>query len=439
MTATLEQQQHEWQRLHPLSAVVRGGRGTIALAFVLVPSILLGRENPSRGLFDLGAVAIVTLLAFISWLVTRWRLDGDDLLIETGLIRRHSERYPLSQLQAIDIVRPGLARMVGVAELRLRMGGSTGAHARLAYLSERDAVPLRDELLDLARQARQDEPRAAPADASASANLIAELPTGRLIVSMLISDVGIVAVLVTVGLIVTAAVSTRAAVAAISIAGVWILTAGQIVWRRFNQGYRFSVTDTPDGMLLHGGLVALTTETIRPGRVQAVRMVEPLFWRPFGWCRLELDVAGRQRRKGEGREAGRRLRAALPVGTHQQADELLDRLLPDRPRGPLEPAPARARWKSPLRYRKLGWSRTTTCAVTRSGRVRRVTCWVPLRKVQSFREVQGPVQRLLDLASVHLDTAGGNVHAILRDRDTAEADSALVELVDNARAARAAA
>jgi putative membrane protein len=437
VTATLPQPPQEWQRLHPLSAVVRGGKVTIALAVVLVPSLLLGRESPSHGLFDLGAVAIVTVLAFISWLVTRWRLDDDDLQIETGLVRRHSERYPLSQLQAIDIVRPGLARMVGVAELRLRMGGSTGAHARLAYLSERDAEPLRDQLLDLARQARHDEPRAPAPATSSSEHLIAELPTARLVVSMLISDVGIVAVLVAVALIATAAVSTRAAVAAISIAGVWILTYGQLVWSRFNRGYRFSVSDTPDGLLLHGGLVALTTETIRPGRVQAVRMVEPLFWRPFGWCRLELDVAGRQKRKGEARETGRRLRAALPVGTHQLAEELLDRLLPDRPRGALAPPPSRARWKSPLRYGKLGWSRTPTCVVTRSGRLRRVTCWVPLGKVQSFREVQGPVQRLLDLASVHVDTAGGNVHAILRDRDAAEAGSVLAELIDNARAARA--
>jgi len=436
VTATLPQHQ-DWQRLHPLSAVVRGGKVTIALAVVVVPSVVLGRENASHGLYDLAAVAIVTVLAFISWLVTRWRLDGDDLQIETGLIRRHSERYPLSQLQAIDIVRPGLARMVGVAELRLRMGGSTGAHARLAYLSERDAEPLREQLLALARQARSDEPHTEAPAASAAGHLLAELPTRRLIVSILISDAGIIAMLVAAALVVTAVVSTRVAITAISIAGVWILGAGQLVWSRFNQGYRFSVSDTPDGLILHGGLVALTTETIRPGRVQAVRMVEPFLWRPLGWCRLELDVAGRQKRKGEGRGTGRRLRAVLPVGTRPLADELLDRLLPDRPRGALEPPPARVRWKSPLRYGKLGWSRTATCVMTRSGRLRRVTCWVPLGKVQSFREVQGPVQRLLDVASVHLDTAGGNVHAILRDRDAAEAGKALVELVDNARAARA--
>jgi putative membrane protein len=427
-----------WQRLHPLSAVVRGGKVTIALAVVLVPSLLLRRENLSHGLYDLAAVGVVTALGFVSWLVTRWRLDGDDLQIETGLLRRHSERYPLSQLQAIDVVRPGLARMIGVAELRLRMGGTTGAHARLAYLSEREAEPLRARLLDLARQARQTEGAEIPSEVAVHEHLVTSLPTGRLIVSILISDAGFIAELVAIALIVTAAVSTHAAVAAISFAGVWIFGVAQFVWQRFNQGYRFSVAETPDGLRLHGGLVALTTETIRPGRIQAVRMVEPLFWRPFGWCRLEVDVAGKQRRKGEGREAGRRLRAVLPVGPLPLAEELLDRLVPDRPHT-LSPAPARVRWKSPLRYRKLGWGRTETCVMTRSGRLRRVTCWVPLGKVQSFREVQGPVQRRLRLASVHLDTAGGNVHAILRDRDAAEADGVLVELVDLARAARAAA
>jgi putative membrane protein len=73
---------------------------------------------------------------------------------------------------------------------------------------------------------------------------------------------------------------------------------------------------------------------------------------------------------------------------------------------------------------------------TTSGRLRRVTTWVHLEKVQSLRHVQGPVQRRLDLASVHVDTAGKAVHATLRDRDTAEAAGALAELTDLARAAR---
>ncbi|MHB1500326.1 MAG: PH domain-containing protein, partial [Candidatus Dormibacteria bacterium] len=38
--------------------------------------------------------------------------------------------------------------------------------------------------------------------------------------------------------------------------------------------------------------------------------------------------------------------------------------------------------------------------------MRRVITWVPLAKVQSVRWTQGPLQRRLRLASVHLDIAG---------------------------------
>jgi putative membrane protein len=84
----------------------------------------------------------------------------------------------------------------------------------------------------------------------------------------------------------------------------------------------------------------------------------------------------------------------------------------------------------------IAWGRTETCVATTSGRLRRVTCWVPLQKVQSLRRVQGPVQRCLHLASVHVDTAGRGVRAILRDRDAPEADRALAQLAELARAAR---
>jgi putative membrane protein len=216
---------------------------------------------------------------------------------------------------------------------------------------------------------------------------------------------------------------------------VWILSVLQLVWRRFNQEYRLTVVEVADGLVLRGGLVALTAETIRPGRVQAVRMVEPIAWRALGWCRLEVDLAGRQRAEGEGRAQRRSLRAVLPVGSRAVAEELLDHLLPDRPREQTRP-PQRAVWKSPLRYRMLAWGRTPTCVATTSGRLRRATNWVPLEKAQSLRRVQGPLQRRLGLASVHVDTAGRNVHAVIRDRDVEEANGALEELVASAEAAR---
>ena len=422
-----------WRRLHPLSPIVRGGRGTIGFIVLLLPAILRG--GVSLGEFiPLAAVAVFVVVGYISWIVTRWTVDGDDLRIETGLLRRRSLRFPLSQVQAIDIARPGLARLLGVAELRLRMGGSTGGAARLSYVSAGEVQALHDQLMTLAHGDAHDP--AAPAPKPAEATVLTTVPTGRLVASILISDVGFYAEAVFVALVITAVLAPDIASAVISGGGlVWLIGVVAVTWRRFNQEYRLTVSQAHDGLRLGGGLIALTSETIRPGRVQAVRMVEPLLWRPFGWCRLQVDLAGRQRSEGEGQAQRRQLRTVLPVGDRELVELLLDRILPDRPHEQ-SPPPSRARFKSPLRYRMLGWGGTDTCVVTTSGRLRRTTSWVPLEKVQSLRRVQGPVQRRMRLASVHLDTAGRSVHATLRDRDVAEADDALARFADLARAQR---
>jgi putative membrane protein len=425
-----------WHRLHPLSPIVRAGRATIGIAIVLVPSVLTGRRS-SGLVYELAFVGVLLGLGFVSWLVTRWRVEDDDLRIETGLIRRQSLRFPLAQVQAIDIVKPGLARVFRVAELRLRMAGNTGGTARLAYLPERDAEPLRVRLLQLAHGTAEPESVAEEREPKEHGDerVLTTVPPARLAASILLSDVGFASAAILVGLIVTAVLAPSVAKAVFGGGAVPIVGAVTHIWRRFNQEYRLTLAEAPDGLRLRSGLVALTSETIRPGRVQAVRMVEPFLWRRLGWCRLEVDLAGRQRRKGEGEAQRKQLRAVLPVGSRALAFELLERIVPDAPQPELRP-PGRARLKSPLRFRFLGWGGTDACVVASSGRIRRVTTWVPLAKVQSLRRARGPLQRRLRLASVHVDTAGRSVHVTLRDRDVEEADRALAELVELARRAR---
>jgi putative membrane protein len=419
-----------WHRLAPVSPIVRAGRAAIAIAILLLPTAVRGGDL-KQDWPQLAVVGVLLVVGFVSWLVTRWRIDGDDLRIETGLLRRQSLRFPLAQVQAVDVVRPGLARLFRVAELRLRMAGSTGGTARLAYLPEREVEPLRTRLLALAHEGVDG---VAPAE-EVEERVLASVPTGRLAASILLSDVGFLAIAILAGLLVTAVEAPAATTEAFGGSAVWVIAGLTMLWRRFNQEYKLTVAEAPDGLRLRSGLVALTSETIRPGRVQAVRMVEPFVWRRLGWCRLEVDVAGRQRRKGEGEAQRTPLRAVLPVGSRDLAQELLARIVPDAPTDRLRPS-RRALVKSPLRYRFLSYGRTDTCVVTTTGRIRRVTAWVPLAKVQSFRRVQGPLQRRLRLASIHLDTAGRSVHANLRDRDVDEADSVLESLVPLARAAR---
>lgn len=420
----------KWERLHPLSPLVRAGRGLIAVIFIVVLPLAGGGQRGSVGndLLHLAGILVLLVLGFVSWLVTRWRVERGVLRVESGLIRRTSERFPLSQIQAIDTVRPGLARVFGVAELRIRLASGGGKAGRLAYLGNAEAERLRARLLALAHGVAEETP-APPEEA------LLTVPSGQLLVSILLTGTGLILEVAIVGLIVLAFVAPGAAGAAISAGAAGFFGLVVALSRRFNGDYRLTVAEAPDGLRLRSGLVETSAETIPRGRVQAVRMVEPLAWRPFGWCRLEVDVASQKAKGRQDRAQAKAARALLPVGSHHQAAWLMGRVFPDLPAERAAP-PARARWKSPLRFRFLAWGANDRYAVTTSGRVRRVTDWVPLAKVQSVRRVEGPVQRRLRLTSIHLDTAGRRVHAVMRDRDRDEAARLMVDLPERCRQAR---
>ncbi len=421
--------QGEWQRLHPLSPLVRTGRGVLAIVvLLLIPAGTNSHGNLGSDLAHLAIIAVVFVLGVITWLVTRWRVEGGVLRVDSGLLRRTSERFPLSQIQAIDTVRPGLARVFGVAELRIRLASGSGKAGRLAYLSNAEAETLRAHLLALSHG----QAEAAP---PAPEQTLVTVAPARLFASILLTGSGLLLELAVIVLLILAVVAPAIEAAAISAGAGGLFVLAISLFRRFNGDYRLAVSDADDGLHLRSGLVETSAETIPPGRIQAIRMVEPLAWRPFGWCRLEVDVASQKSKGRQDRNQSKAARALLPVGSQAQAAVLLARVFRGLPEERSAP-PSRARWKSPLRFRYLSGATNERYTVTTSGRLRRVTDWVPLAKVQSVRLVEGPVQRRLQLSSIHLDTAGRRVHAVLRDRDRTEAAELLNELPDRCRRAR---
>jgi putative membrane protein len=417
-----------WHRLHPLSPVVRTGRVLYVLVILLATAIASGDASSARFFVDVGLAAALGTAGVISWLVTRWRVEDGTLRIETGLIRRSSQRFPLVQIQAIDTIRPVMARVLGLAELRLRMAGHAGRSGRLAYLTERDADLLRARLLALAHGIAEHTPEPPQ-------RILLSVPTGRLIGSVFLTPLGLGVIVVVATLISAAVADPATAGASIGGTAVSIIVMFTAVWRRFSGNFELTVSEAPDGLRVRAGLLTTSAETIPLGRVQAVRMIQPLLWRPLRWCRMQVDIAGRHHAEGESEAEGHQLREVLPVGIPEEARLLLDRVIPSPPPNRSR-APSRARWKTPLRYHYLSWARNKTCVVTTSGRVARVTDWVPLAKVQSLRWVQGPLQRRLRLATIHVDTAGRNIHAAIRDRDCGEADLILGELTTLCRTAR---
>jgi putative membrane protein len=416
-----------WHRLHPLSPAVRAGRVLVAFIVVFLPTFLGGSNSGWDAAIHGIVLAVLIALGVVSWLVTRWRIEGNDLRIETGLIRRSSMRYALSQVQAIDTVRPGLARIFGLAELRLRMGG-TGGSARLAYLPVEHANTLRARLLALAAGKHEDTPE--PED-----EVLVTVPVGRTLASLALTLPALVLIAYLVTLVVAAALGASETRTIASYAAPILIGYGVALWRRFNRSYRATVAHAPEGLRVRAGLVETSAETIPRGRVQAVRLLEPLLWRPFGWCRLDVDVAGRVGDRGGERRNERQLRAVLPVGSLVEAQQLIELLVPGAPEPQRKP-PRRARWKSPLRYRRLSFGYDERYAVATSGRLARVASWVPLTKVQSLRRVEGPAQSRLGLATVYIDTAGKRFGAAFRDVDRDDSLHHLERLTELARVAR---
>lgn len=417
--------EQRWHRLHPLSPVISAGRMLAGLVSVLAIAIVQGGALDSR-IPDAVVVVAFAAAAVVRWLVTRWRLEDGTLRIETGLIRRDSRQLPVTRIQSVDTVRPFLARALGLAELRIRLAGSSDkADGRLAYLTEKEAVSVRAMLL--AGHHGLD-----PATPEPGEQPVSRVRAASLIGSVLLWAAGSLAGLACI-IAIVAAIHPRAVlgVGAGTLA-VYALSFVTATWRRISSCYGFTVAVAPDGIRIRRGLLGTVAETVPVRRVQAVRMTQPLLWRPFGWCRLQVEVAGVAGRDEGSRGARKDL---LPVGSPAQARHLAQLVLRHAEPALTRP-PARARLAAPFSYHFLAAGHDDTMAMGTTGRVTKTTVWARLEKLQSVRFTQDPVQRALGLADVHADVAGKRAHVIFRDRPAGQAAELLDELSALSRTAR---
>lgn len=423
--------QQGWARLHPLTPLLRGGR------FALVVLAVVGQQglrefSPTALLAVLGVgVPMAMLLGWLSWRAMRYRVTDTELQIDSGVLTKRNRRVPLARVQSVDVVRPLFARFLGLAELRLEVvGGSGGTEAPLSYLTEDGAEVLRRRLLDLVsgRSGAHD------ADGPEPEHVLVAVPTGALVRSTLLGPPLVVAVGLVPVITVTALVDLSLVPGLLFGAVPLLLGVGSFAVRRLLAEYGFTVAETADGLRLRHGLLETRTQTIPAGRVQGIRMTEPLLWRRFGWARVEVDVAGYG---GGGSEEQAATGALLPVAPRELAVRLAARVLGAEPPPVGQPPPRAARWRAPLSFRRLRVGLDARHLVATSGILTTTTEVVPLARVQSLRLSQGPWQRRLGLTSLHLDTAGRRLPgAVARHRSNTEAAALLVEATGWARAAR---
>ncbi|MDN3479758.1 PH domain-containing protein [Curtobacterium sp. APC 4022] len=436
--------------------------------------------DPVRYVYEHGVVGWVLLgivvlllvligLFYLSWRMHEFRVTGEIVEVRSGVVFRTHRKARLDRIQGINISRPLIPRLFGTAKLEVAQAGND-ANVQLAYLGAKAADDLRQRILVLASGAKDtDRPRYAGASGgllqdrvdeflapeldpdAVHATRVVRVHPGRLIGSMLLSGTTVVILLLVVAIIVS-----------ISLTGQYFLLvslfpavigAGGYYVRKFSKSLRYTIADTRDGIRIGFGLFSTSNETLPPGRIHAVSVAQPLLWRPFGWWDIRIN---RATNAGNGASTNQQVSSiVLPVGTAAEVRQVLEIILPELvgsavvgPEASMERmregsaeavgvvddslttsgdhggfvhSPRRGRWLRPLSASRNGYRFVPGAVLLRLGAVWRSLVVVPLPRVQSVKVTQGPLERALRLASVHVHTVSGLVSARVGALDAGDA------------------
>ncbi|MBP2457534.1 PH domain-containing protein [Clavibacter michiganensis] len=467
-----------WHRLHPATPVLRGGLVFIVAIGFLISSLreqiverfVPGQDTGGEGdlipmLVETGALiwVLLALLAFtllavgvsyLSWRMHTFRVTEETVEVRSGILSRTNRRARLDRIQGVNIVRPLIARLIGAAKLEVQVAGND-ANLPLQYLRSRDADAFRLRVLRLASGARAEAAGSAPAASGAPARgfvgsrvddflapeldpdaappqSVVRIPIPRLVGAVLLSAPTVVLVLfVAVGI--PLIVRFEAWYLLVPLLPTLLGSAGFFV-RRITRSLRYSVAGTPDGVRVGFGLLSTSNDTIPPGRIHAVEVVQPLLWRAAGWWEIRITRASHSSSPGA---AGQQNTSILPVGDRRDVDRVLGLVLPDlvgeqalalvavgmTGRGGVDDgfttSPRRAWILKPFSWRRTGFAVDASAFLVRRGLIWRRLVIVPHARTQGVDLTQGPIDRRLDLVSVRAATVAGPVDTRLGAIDRA--------------------
>lgn len=349
-------------RLHPLTiafGLLKAARGIIPV----VPLLLFG--NKIYGFVLLMAVTASTVAtALARYFSFTYRIEGNELITQQGILERKQRSIPLERIQEIRVEQGVLHRVFDVVDAKIETGGGEGAEASLSVLSRSEVERLRRAVFERAAKGRAD------AGVGVVQEHIAVAPERVVIRRLGLKD------LVLIGL------TTNYLISALALAGaIWNFAedllqdnfykrAGETIYREssrfFMRGaasaivlalagalaviliglvvstvvaivrfYGFTLSLSGEDLHRRYGLLTRRSSSLPRRRIQVLKIEEKLFRRLFGLATLRADTSGGHRDNHDD-DSGRDV--LLPITRRDSVDGLLTTFFPDFDAGPTEGA-----------------------------------------------------------------------------------------------------
>lgn len=432
------------ERPHPLTGIARSWIALFGLILVF------GRDVAERGLSSiaemgffmwivLGVVLAVVLFnliwGLVEWRTTTFIADDDEFRIERDFLSRDSSRIAYTKIQSVDIERSLPARLLGLSSVTIDVGGAGGK--KLEFLAKERAEILRDQLL--ARMQRQADAPVSPHGEPVALEPIPGPPPRHTIVMMkagtLLTGVFISSFLpwLVAGLVALVVMLSFGEGFTIASLGIGVFAFGGYLWTQIANNWKFHLDKVPDGLHMTRGLFTTTSQSLKADRIQAVSIHQDYLQRLTGLYRMRVTVLGLG-----GGENDQTSGTVLPYGTIEDVRLVLAAFWPgiDLDAIQLHNQPDRARWLTPLGFRRHQWGVDAETVVAHHGWLDHTISLVPHRRMQSIAISQGPLQRRLNLAQVALHTTDGPVTLRLYHLDALEARQFFDEQHERAQIAR---
>ncbi len=426
-------------RTHPLTGLVQGVLWAGAAMAALLTQLVSGGDGDGLPLWlDVlmrvgGGLVVGIGFGFLTWWFTRYLIDGEELRISSGVFQKSSRRIPYERIQSVDIAEPFLARVIGLAELRIEMAGGKDSRTTLRFLPLDDARRLRRLLLGRAHGRAAEDLEVDTAEPELE--VIAHVSPDRVVIGTVLSLDFLVAA---VGMVAILVVAIRFDQVLAFVGGIIPLVTwlGQIVGKRVLAQWDFTLTRSDTGLRIERGLLSRSSQSIPFARVQGVAVEEPYVWRRLGWQRLEVDVAGYGSQGGS--DSSDINSTLLPIADPALAAAVIDQLVPGAVPEPEERVrvPRRSWPFAPIGWRHRWVAADDVAFVARSGWLQRTTDVVPHARTQSVELRQGPWQRRLGVATVEIHTPKGPVDADGPHLDAEDARRIAFDQLTRARQAR---